>query len=200
MTEPEHPLPVSGIVLAGGRSARFGRDKLAEPVDGRPLLDLAVEAVAVVAGDVLVVAPPDVDPVVPAGARVVHDASPYEGPLAGCLTGLTAAREPLVLVVGGDMPSLEPAVLSLLVRALEASSSDATLLEYRGRRQQLPFAVRTGSGTEIARRLLAQGERRLGALAERLTVRSLSEGEWRPLDPEARTLRDVDEPADLPGH
>ena len=200
MTEPEHALPVSGIVLAGGRSARFGRDKLAEPVDGRPLLDLAVEAVAVVAGDVLVVAPPDVDPVVPAGARVVHDASPYEGPLAGCLTGLTAAREPLVLVVGGDMPSLEPAVLSLLVRALEASSSDATLLEYRGRRQQLPFAVRTGSGTEIARRLLAQGERRLGALAERLTVRSLSEGEWRPLDPEARTLRDVDEPADLPGH
>jgi len=200
VTEPEHPLPVSGIVLAGGRSARFGRDKLAEPVDGRPLLDLAVEAVAVVAGDVLVVAPPDVDPVVPAGARVVHDASPYEGPLAGCLTGLTAAREPLVLVVGGDMPSLEPAVLSLLVRALEASSSDATLLEYRGRRQQLPFAVRTGSGTEIARRLLAQGERRLGALAERLTVRSLSEGEWRPLDPEARTLRDVDEPADLPGH
>jgi molybdenum cofactor guanylyltransferase len=200
VTEPEHALPVSGIVLAGGRSARFGRDKLAEPVDGRPLLDLAVEAVAVVAGDVLVVAPPDVDPVVPAGARVVHDASPYEGPLAGCLTGLTAAREPLVLVVGGDMPSLEPAVLSLLVRALEASSSDATLLEYRGRRQQLPFAVRTGSGTEIARRLLAQGERRLGALAERLTVRSLSEGEWRPLDPEARTLRDVDEPADLPGH
>jgi len=200
VTEREHALPVSGIVLAGGRSARFGRDKLAEPVDGRPLLDLAVEAVAVVAGDVLVVAPPDVDPVVPAGARVVHDASPYEGPLAGCLTGLTAAREPLVLVVGGDMPSLEPAVLSLLVRALEASSSDATLLEYRGRRQQLPFAVRTGSGTEIARRLLAQGERRLGALAERLTVRSLSEGEWRPLDPEARTLRDVDEPADLPGH
>ena len=200
MTEPEHALAVSGIVLAGGRSARFGRDKLAEPVDGRPLLDLAVEAVAVVAGDVLVVAPPDVDPAVPAGARVVHDASPYEGPLAGCLTGLTAAREPLVLVVGGDMPSLEPAVLSLLVRALEASSSDATLLEHRGRRQQLPFAVRTGSGTEIARRLLAQGERRLGALTERLTVRSLSEGEWRPLDPEARTLRDVDEPADLPGH
>ena len=198
MTEPEHALAVSGIVLAGGRSARFGRDKLAEPINGRPLLHLAVEAVAAVAGDVLVVAPPHVDPTVPPGARVVHDASPYEGPLAGCLTGLTAAREPLVLVVGGDMPSLEPAVLSLLVRALEASSSDATLLEYRGRSQQLPFAVRTGSGTEIARRLLAQGERRLGALTERLTVRPLSEGEWRPLDPEARTLRDVDEAADLP--
>ena len=198
MTEHRNALAVSAIVLAGGRSARFGRDKLAEPVGGRPLLRLATDAVAAVAGDVIVVAPPGVDPPVAAGVRLVHDESPYEGPLAGCLTGLTAAREPLVLVVGGDMPSLEPAVLSLLVRALEASSSDATLLEHRGRRQQLPFAVRTGSGTEIARRLLAQGERRLGALAERLNVRSLSEEEWRPLDPDARTLRDVDEPADLP--
>ena len=199
MTDHDHALAVSGIVLAGGRSARFGRDKLVEPFDGRPLLHFAIEAVAALATDVLVVAAPGVDPAVPAGVRVVHDESPYEGPLAGCLTGLTAVREPLVLVVGGDMPRLEPAVLSLLVRALDASSSDAVLLEDRGRRQQLPFAVRTGSGTEIARQLLAQGERRLGALTERLNVRPLSEEEWRPLDPEARTLRDVDEPGDLAG-
>ena len=44
---------VSGIVLAGGRSARFGRDKLAESIDGRPLLHLAAEAVATVATDVI---------------------------------------------------------------------------------------------------------------------------------------------------
>jgi hypothetical protein len=50
----------------------------------------------------------------------------------------------------------------------------------------------------MSRRLAAEGERRLGALAERLTVRVLREEEWRPLDPEARTLRDVDEPGDLP--
>ena len=44
------PLPaVSAIVLAGGASTRFGRDKLAEPVDGRPLLHHAAEAVAAVA-------------------------------------------------------------------------------------------------------------------------------------------------------
>jgi len=31
-------------------------------------------------------------------------------------------------------------------------------------------------------------------------VRVLAEEEWRPLDPNARTLRDVDEPADLAGN
>ena len=190
---------VSGIVLAGGRSARFGRDKLAASIDGRPLLHLAAEAVATVATDVIIVAPPDVVPPLPHGVRLVHDEAAFEGPLAGCMTGLIAAREPLVVVAGGDMPSLDPAVLGLLIRSLVASSADAALLEHRGRRQQLPFAMRTGAGTDAARRLLAQGERRLGALTDRLTVRVLAEEEWRPLDPDARTLRDVDEPADLPG-
>ena len=193
------PLPAaSAIILAGGRSTRFGRDKLAEPVDGRPLLHHAAEAVAAVATDVIVVAPPDVVPSLPDGVRLVHDEAPFEGPLAGCMTGLVAAREPVVVVVGGDMPSLEPAVLALLIWALVASSADAAVLERHGRRQQLPFATRTGAGTDAARRLLAQGERRLGALMDRLTVRVLAEDEWRPLDPDARTLRDVDEPADLP--
>jgi molybdenum cofactor guanylyltransferase len=190
---------VSAIVLAGGRSARFGSDKLAAPVDGRPLLHHAAEAVAAVATDVIVVAPPDVDLAVPQGVRLVHDQAPFEGPLAGVMTGLIAAREPLVIVVGGDMPNLEPAVLALIIRALVASSADASLLEHRGRRQQLPFAMRTGAGTDATRRLLAQGERRLGALTDRLPVRVLAEEEWRPLDPEARTLRDVDEPGDLQG-
>jgi molybdopterin-guanine dinucleotide biosynthesis protein A len=199
VTGPASRSPVSGIVLAGGRSARFGRDKLAEPIGDTLLLDLAIVAVAAVASEVIVVAPPDVDPPTPDGVRLVHDASPYEGPLAGCLTGLIAAREPLSLVVGGDMPSLDPAVMELLARTLEASSADAALLEYRGRRQQLPFAVRTGAGTDMASRLLAQEERRLGALTDRVTVRVLREEEWRPLDPEARTLRDIDDPGDLPG-
>jgi molybdopterin-guanine dinucleotide biosynthesis protein A len=189
---------VSGVVLAGGRSARFGRDKLIEAIDDRPLFQHAVDALGALTNDVIVVAAPGVDLPIEGPVRLVHDAAPYEGPLAGCLTGLLTAREPLVVVAGGDMLSLEPAVLGLLVRALAASPADAAFLDYRGRRQQLPFAVRTGAGTDMARRLATEGERRLGALAERLTARVLREDEWRPLDPEARTLRDIDEPGDLP--
>ena len=198
MTAPPPP-SVTGIVLAGGRSTRFGRDKLAESIDGRPLLHHAAEAVAAVATDVLIVAPPHIVPPLPDGVRLVHDEAPFEGPLAGCMTGLLAAREPLVVVVGGDMPSLDPRCWRCSSARSIASSADATILEHRGHRQQLPFAMRTGAGTDAARRLLAQGERRLGALTDRLTVRVLAEEEWRPLDPDARTLRDVDEPADLPG-
>ena len=190
---------MSAIVLAGGRSSRFGRDKLAEPVGEVTLLDRAIAAVRGVARDVLVVAAPGAVLHLREGVRLVHDERAFEGPLAGCLAGLTAAREPLVLVVGGDMPTLQPEVLGLLVRTLETSSAEGAVLEHQGERQHLPLALRTGSGTTLVRQLVAEGERRLGALPERLIVRVLAEAEWRPLDPDAATLRDVDEPGDLGG-
>ena len=89
---------VSGVVLAGGRSARFGRDKLVEPIGDLPLFQHAVDALGALTTDVIVVAAPDVELPIEDPVRLVHDAAPYEGPLAGCLTGLLMARLP----VGAD--------------------------------------------------------------------------------------------------
>lgn len=194
----------TGIVLAGGRSSRFGRDKLAEPLAGRPLLDHAILALASVAAEILVLGrdgggaasrPGEVT--VP--VRHVPDAEPFGGPLVAVAAGLELAAEPLAIVVGGDMPTLAPEVLVALLRSLEAGDGvEATCLLHRGRRQPLPLAIRVGAGTAAARRLVAAGERRLGALTEAVRTRDVAETEWRPLDPSAATLRDVDHPADLP--
>ncbi len=194
---------VSAIVLAGGRSRRFGSDKLVATVDGRPLLDLAIEVVAVVSAEVLVVLAPGDDRPLPEAAHVpvrrVADPELHGGPLVGLLAGLEAAAEPLVVVAGGDMPTLSAAVLGAMIRALAASATaDAIVLESRGDRPPLPAVLRTGAATAMARRLVGDGERRLRSLFERLPTRAMSEGEWRPLDPTEATLRDVDEPADLP--
>lgn len=197
----------SGLVLAGGRSSRFGRNKLAEPVDGTPLLAHAVAAVGSVAREVIVLLPPVGDPpplprIVGAAripVRIVRDPEPFGGPLVALLAGLERTREPFALVVAGDMPGLSGAVLGALLRALDASEdADAAVLAFRGRRQPLPAALRVGAATTAAQRLLGEGERSLNALLRALRTRELVEGEWRALDPTAATLRDVDVPGDLP--
>lgn len=201
------PLPAaSAIVLAGGRSSRFGRDKLAEPLGGRRLLDHAVAAVAAVAREVLVLVPPVGDPPAlaarpDAGVPVVvlRDPEPFGGPLVALLAGLERAREPFVLVVGGDMPTLSADVLAAMLRRLEASSADGVMLGYRGRPVPLPAAFRVGAATPAARRLLGSGVRSLQSLRGVLRIVELAEMEWRPLDPTAATLLDVDRPEDLPG-
>jgi molybdenum cofactor guanylyltransferase len=189
--------PVTAIVLAGGRSSRFGRDKLAEPIDGRPLLDHAIDAARPFAARILVVAAPDAAPIVPEGATLVHDPAPFEGPLAGLLAGLRATTDKVVLATGGDTPSLVPAVIESMLKALDVAGVEAVALEHDGRRRPLPIVLRREPATAAAARLYADGERRLRALTEVLVTEVIAESTWRMLDPDAVTLHDIDTPADL---
>lgn len=192
------------IVLAGGRSTRFGRDKLAAEIDGRPLLVHAVTAVAGVGPDLefVVVTAPGRAPVLPAGVRVVVDAEAFGGPLAGLATGLEALAGgiEIALVVGGDMPTLVPDVLALLIDRLAADpTADVAFLADGDRWRPLPAAVRPAAARAATASLLAAGERRLRALADVLGTTVVPAADWRALDPDGRTLHDIDLPGDLPG-
>jgi len=189
---------IGAIVLAGGRSSRFGRDKLEEPIDGRPLLDHAIEAVRAVATDIVVVAAPDANPDLPDGVRLAHDPVAYEGPLAGLAAGL-AALDPAVdrlIVVAGDMPTLVPAVLRRLLDTV-ASGPDAAVLGRDGDTPPLPLALRRRRAQAAVGPLLDAGERRLRAVPQALETEVIPEARWRLDDPAAATLRDIDTPGDL---
>jgi molybdopterin-guanine dinucleotide biosynthesis protein A len=188
---------VGAIVLAGGRSARFGRDKLAEPIDGRPLLHHAIAAVLAVASEVVVVVAPDADRPVPDGVRVVRDPVAFEGPLAGLATGLAALTEDAgaVVVVAGDMPTIAPDILRLLLEVLDGPPAiAATVLDDGG---PMPMAVSRAAALAATKDLLDAGERRLRALPERLAATTIPGARWRTIDPAGRTLRDIDRPSDL---
>ena len=101
-----------------------------------------------------------------------------------------------VIVVAGDMPTLAPAVLARLLAALD-SPNDAAILEVDGRSVPLPLALRRAAGAEAATRLLADGQRRLGALPDALGAQVIPEAVWRQDDPDGATLRDIDTPDDL---
>jgi molybdopterin-guanine dinucleotide biosynthesis protein A len=197
-----HPISATGVVLAGGRSARFGRDKLAEPLAGRPLLHHAVRAVAAVCREVLVVTAPDGPapdlPTVLTPVRTIPDPEPYGGPLVALGAALAQAQHPLVLVAAGDMPSLVPGLLREMLRVAEANEGEAVVLLEGTEVRPLPCVIRAEPARAAANGLLASGERSLRGLLDGLSLRPLSEPEWRMFDPNGRTLLDVDRPGDFP--
>lgn len=195
MTPPR--TSVGAIVLAGGRSSRFGRDKLAEPVGGTVLLHRAIAAIRPLATAVYVVAAPNADPDLPDEARLIHDPVAFEGPLSGLVTGLEAAPEPVAIVVGGDSPSLVEGVIAAMLDRLDAPGIQAVVLEHEGRARPLPLVVRREPALAQARDLFESGERRLRAVLDRLEVEVISELVWRDLDPDAATVRDIDTPEDV---
>jgi molybdopterin-guanine dinucleotide biosynthesis protein A len=199
--------PVTAVVLAGGRATRFGADKLAVEVDGRPLLQHAITAVAQVADEIVVVAgfgapEPPLQSNVGVPIVVVRDAVAGQGPLAGLAAGLAVASHPFALLVGGDQPALRPLLLRRLLDRLDAGTGSAPLdvvaLEEDGQLRPLPAALRVATVLPAADAALASGARSLLGLFERLRVAGLAPDEWHALDPAGDSLRDIDTRDDLP--
>ncbi len=189
------------MVLAGGRSSRFGSDKLSHPYEGAPLLWHAVMGLTEVCAEVIVVLAPEArEPAFLAElpVRFAHDAAAGEGPLAGLAAGLDAVTTDVALVTGGDMPSPASAVLREMLHVAGEAPVDAVALQDGERFRPLPSAVRSEPASRNARALLEGGERSLRALLDSLRVAVIDAETWHELDPDRSTLRDVDTPADLP--
>jgi molybdopterin-guanine dinucleotide biosynthesis protein A len=201
-TGPSQTTGATGIVLAGGRSTRFGSDKLAVPVEGVPLLHHPILRLAEVCREVLVVLAPDAEePSTPLAVpvRLVRDASDGQGPLAGVLAGLSEVGTDWALVAGGDMPTLQTSVLLEMLRVGARADVDAVVLLDGDRSRPLPVLLRSRPARQAAHALLHAGERRLRALPDALRTAAIDEPTWVGLDPQRATLRDVDEPSDLEG-
>ncbi len=158
-------------------------------------------ALAEVCTEILVAVAPETDlPDVPGDVlppvRAIPDPEPYAGPLAGLASALAEVDTPLAVVVGGDMPGLSPVVLIELILVVSEEGVDAAALAEGDGFRPLPCAIRARS-LPVARRLLRDGERRLRTFLATVATRTIPEGRWRVLDPEAGSLRDIDTPEDL---
>jgi molybdopterin-guanine dinucleotide biosynthesis protein A len=144
---------------------------------------------------------PQPDEVPPEGAIPVRDPVPDGGPLAALLNAARVARGERLLVVGGDMPGLVSAVLGRLLEALDEGCQAAALgLDPDDRPQPLPLAIARSAVLALVDEspsTAGSRTRSLRSIFDRLATKVIPESAWRPLDPDAASLRDVDTPADL---
>lgn len=128
--------PLRGLVLAGGRSSRMGRDKAALEYGGRPQLERAVELLRPLVSSVHVSVRPDQaeDPLRRRFEQIL-DRGDVEGPAAGIRAAQLAHPEAAWLVVACDLPFLGAPALSRLVAARDPSKSATA---YRSSHDGLP--------------------------------------------------------------
>lgn len=178
-------------VLAGGTSARMGRDKALIERDGETWLGRVVREALAVPALVLVVGRPRPAGFASDGVVFLLDERPGQGPLGGLVTALHEAGGD-VAAVACDMPLLDRAALCWLLDAAAAHPEAAAVVaEQEGRVEPL-FAVYRQSALPEAEARLARGERALWRLVEALVSVRL------PVPAElAARLANVNEPGDL---
>lgn len=105
-----------GLVLAGGRSQRLGRDKAGVIYQGETLLARAARVLGQVVGDVRVAVRPDqAADLLRQRFAIVLDVHEELGPAAGILAGHRLLPDVAWLVLACDMPRVTPAMLAMLV-------------------------------------------------------------------------------------
>ncbi|MBN9103298.1 MULTISPECIES: NTP transferase domain-containing protein [unclassified Pseudonocardia] len=196
--------PAAGVVLAGGRSSRMGTAKAALEWHGSTLLYRTTALLArTLDGPVVVVAAPGQDlPALPAGVAVTEDPVEGRGPLQGIAAGLTAVAERAsqAFVCSTDMPFLHPAFVRCVLGGL-TPAADVALPFARGFRQPLAAVYRTSLAGPAAE-LVADGMLKPGMLFARCTVTSLddarllSDPDVARFDPDLDSVVNVNEPAD----
>jgi molybdopterin-guanine dinucleotide biosynthesis protein A len=191
-------LVLSAIVLIGGRSRRFGRDKAAEVVGGRSLLQHVVDAVSPLVEEVVVVAGrggpfPPVDCRLP--LKQVEDVREGTGALGGLYSGLLAAAHPQAVALACDMPLVDLPLLRHL-GGLLTDEWDVVMPRWQGREEPLHAFYRRTCVPAIER-LLDRGGRRFVEFLPDVRVRYVSQEEIERFDPEGRSFWNVNSKEDL---
>lgn len=194
--------PVTGAILAGGRSERLsGRTKALLPIGpgGVPLVVATVAVLAELTAPVLVSAraATDFEALLPDGVAVVADRVSGRGPLGGLAAALEASPHERCLVVACDMPSLSLPLLARLVN-LSHEHAGATAVVPRTARGLHPLhAVYRRALLPEIRARLERGALALHELLAATSTLEVAEDELRRYDPGLVSLENVNTPEDL---
>ena len=157
----------AALVLAGGRSTRFGdRDKAVAELAGTPMIRRVVDRIAGVVDEVVINCRADqVDGIADAfddsefSPEFAIDRDPDEGPMAGIARGLEAVAAEYTFVVACDMPFVDPDFAAFLFE--RAVGHDAAVPRPDEWYQTTQAVYRTEPMAAACRRALDRGDHRI---------------------------------------
>ena len=189
---------VAAYVLAGGGSTRFGRDKALAEFAGKSMLARMTELMGSVAGGVNVVAA--AGKYGDAGAEMVEDRWPGEGPLGGIVTALRHTQQQNAvcewnLIVSCDMPFLTVEWMQFL--AERALKSDAQVVVPHSAHGPEPLCAcwRTDA-VETLQTAFERGVRKVTQGIALLRAEVLDERDWKRFDSAGRLFWNMNTAAD----
>ncbi|XVH32562.1 molybdenum cofactor guanylyltransferase [Haloferacaceae archaeon DSL9] len=172
----------AGIVLAGGRSNRFvGGDKALASLDGKPLVQHAVDTLEVAADEVIVNCRrrqrTRIADALETEVRFAVDPIPDRGPLVGLRAALDETDAAYAAVLGCDMPFVPAAFVDALFE--RARHRTGAVARFDGRIHPLPAVVHVRAGRAACDDAVRNTNRRLGDLVDRLDPSVAPEREVR---------------------
>ncbi len=187
---------MTGAVLSGGENRRIPVIKGFLTVDGKTMIERALDVLARVLGKV-VISTNEPGRYFHLGVPLVGDIIPERGPIAGILSVLTATGEDAVFVVACDMPFVSEELVRYIAGVYDRQkvkrgegSVDAIIPVFEGKIEPL-FGVYTKSVVDAIGAAMLIGRKGLIALLNSLHVRYITDEEVRAIDPKGKSFVNI---------
>lgn len=110
---------ITGIILAGGKSSRMGKDKALSDFRGKPLISYAIETLKPLCGNLIISANQTLEKYETFGLSVISDEIKNVGPMGGILTCLEHAKTQHNLIISCDTPFVGTELFKHLLNEIE---------------------------------------------------------------------------------
>jgi molybdenum cofactor guanylyltransferase len=184
-------MTAGGIVLCGGKSTRMGTPKATLPFGPETMLQRVIRLLGSVVAPIVAVAAREQElPELPGDVIVTRDEREARGPLEGLRAGLRALPPSVELayVTSCDVPLLEPGFVTRMIELL--GDHDIAVMEVDGFPHPLSAVYRRDT-LPYVESLLAEDRLRPAFLFDAVRTRRVQPAEMAPVDPELRTLRNL---------
>ncbi len=190
---------VAGYVLAGGASARFGRDKALVQFGSTSLLLHITQLLGSCTDSVTVVAARG--KYTDLGIELIDDRWPGEGPLGGIITALqhtsnSGGHCEWNLILSCDLPFLTREWLEFLVTRTRTSSAQVILPHSAHGSEPLCACYRTEAAASLLS-VFDSGVRKVTAALQQLPTEVLDESAWKRFDSAGRLFWNMNTAADF---
>ena len=184
---------VSGVILAGGKSRRYGQNKALVNINGIPLIKRVLRVMETLfSSTILITNTPDTYSFL--NLPMFEDRIKGLGPLGGIFTGLNVISEKAGFFVACDMPFLNPDLIRYLVTAQRGF--DVVVPTFSGKFEAL-HALYTQNCLPEIEQMIHAGVYQTIQLYQSVAVRYVEENEIRRFDPELKSFSNINKPEEL---
>jgi molybdopterin-guanine dinucleotide biosynthesis protein A len=190
-------LDISCIILAGGKSKRFGHDKVLEKIGNTSLLEQVISHVDPISKDIIIVTAKGRTFAQLANhpkIKIVNDILPEHGSLGGIYTGLVKSKTFHNLVVAADMPFLNESLLRYMIKV--ANGYDFILPRVNKWYEPL-HAIYSRNCIDSIKSILEQGKKVIVELFDYVKVRFVETEEIDRFDPKHVSFFNINTKADM---
>lgn len=168
---------VTGIILAGGKSSRLGRDKAWEDVGGQRIIDRVIGALRSSCDEVLIIGdrPERQNELsLPKCIQYRSDELKGRGSIGGLYTGLKSSDTLWSLVVACDMPFISRELIRFMLSIISKNRCDAIVPVINGRYQPT-HALYNSTCIPFIEKNISSGNFRMDSYFDEIYLEEISE-------------------------